>query len=389
METDSATSANSTVEATALDPGPAHDGPTIRRSSILIADGNPNTAPMLPCALRDLGYEVFTVPLPFFVQSIALQRKPAALVLGTNLPKGGPATVMRGLRAHVETAAIPVVALTAPGTDKQALSSSGVDCCLDLPVTDAEIVAALREHADSPHPVAGAPSSIIRDATRIAALDATRLLDSEPEAELDAVTLLASRILNVPVALVSLVDHRRQFFKSQIGLQPPWDELRETPVADSFCQWVVSSSEGLIVADARTHPVLCTNRAISDLGVIAYLGIPISAPTGETIGSFCAVDAQPHPWREEDVTAMRDLAQLVDAHISLYAPPPPEHPSDNRQKYLRAATRAAGRGFFGAAHLIRRGRKQLGESDFAELLSLVERHSCKLVDLAIEPPNPR
>ena len=84
---------------------------------------------------------------------------------------------------------------------------------------------------------------------------------------------------------------------------------------------------------------------------------------------------------------MRDLAQLVDAHICLYSPPPPEHQAEQRQKYMRGATRAAGRGFFGAAHLLRRGRKLLNEADLAELLSLVERQSCKLVDLAAEPPN--
>jgi CheY-like chemotaxis protein len=385
METDSAISAGTGVDSSALEVSSAKK-PTIRRSSVLIADGNPNTAPMLPAALRELGYDVSKVPLPFFVQSVALQLRPAALILGTNLPKGGPATVVRGLRAHVETAAIPVIALTAPGTDKQALLSAGVDCCLDLPVADADVITALREHIDTSHPVAGAPTSMIRDPTRLAALDGTHLLDSEPEADLDVVTLLAARILNVPVALVSLVDHRRQFFKSQVGLQPPWDELRETPVADSFCQWVVSSSEGMAIADARSHPVLCTNRAISDLGVIAYLGIPLSAPTGETIGSFCAVDSQPHPWHEEEIAAMRDLAQLVDAHISLYSPPP-EHPLENRQKYLSAAARAAGRGFFCAAHLIRRGHKLLSEADLAELLSLVERHSCKLVDLAVDPPS--
>lgn len=266
METDAAISASNRAESRAREPGSVvPSGPTLRRSSVLIADGNPNTAPMLPAALRDLGYEVFTVPLPFFVQSVALQRRPDALILGTNLPKGGPATVLGGLRAHVDTAAIPVIALTAPGSDKSALLSAGVDYCLDLPLADADIVAALRTHMDTRHPVAGAPSAILRDPARLAALDGTHLLDTEAEAELDAVTLLAARILNVPVALVSPVDHRRQFFKSAVGLQPPWDELRETPVADSFCQWVVASSEGLVVADARTHPVLCANRAISDL----------------------------------------------------------------------------------------------------------------------------
>src|SRR5579871_370842 len=136
MEIDSAISASSSVDSPAPESNPT---PAIRRSCVLIADGNPNTAPMLPSALRELCYEVFTVPLPFFVQSVALQRRPGALILGTNLPKGGPTTVMRGLRANVETAAIPVIALTAPGTDKQALFSAGVDHCLDLPVADTDI----------------------------------------------------------------------------------------------------------------------------------------------------------------------------------------------------------------------------------------------------------
>ena len=245
METDAGISASSTVESHPLEPGPtAPSGTTLKRSSIVIADGSPHTAPMLPAALRELGYEVFTVPLPFFVQSIALQRKPAALILGTNLPKDGAATVLGGLRAHADTAAIPVIALTAAGADKPALLSAGVDHCLDLPVAEADIIAALQKQMGMRHPVAGAPPEILRNPARLAALDETRLLDTEAEAELDAVTLLAARILNVPVALVSLVDHRRQFFKSAVGLRPPWDELRETPVADSFCQWVVASSGG-------------------------------------------------------------------------------------------------------------------------------------------------
>lgn len=386
MDANAAISANSSPDSAPTDTLDTEANPA-RLSTILIADGNPNTAPMLPAALRELGYEVLVIPLPFFVQSIALQRKPAAVILGANLPKGGPATVLAGLRAFVDTAATPIVALVPPGEQPEAQSPDGVDEYLELPVNDAVIIAAIERRLGVPHDVAGAPVEVIRNPARLAALDNTRLLDSDPEAELDAITMLASRMLNVPVALVSLVDHRRQFFKSAVGLQPPYDESRETPVADSFCQWVVSSSEGLMVADARSHPVLRTNRAICELGVIAYLGVPLSAATGETIGSFCAVDAKPHSWNEDDVAAMRDLAQLVDAHISLYSPLPPERPSEHRLRYIRAATRAAGRGFFGAAHLLHRRRKLLSDADFGEILRVIERHSCKLVDLVAEAPS--
>jgi signal transduction histidine kinase len=92
------------------------------------------------------------------------------------------------------------------------------------------------------------------------------------------------------VALVSLVDRERQFFKSSVGLPAPWATSRETPLSHSFCQHVVSSDRHLSVADARTHPLLRDNLAIADLGAIAYLGIPLTTAEGFTLGSFCAIE---------------------------------------------------------------------------------------------------
>ena len=100
---------------------------------------------------------------------------------------------------------------------------------------------------------------------RLDALLRLGLLDTPPEESFDRLTRLAARLLSAPVALVSLVDDHRQFFKSAFGLPQPWATVRETPLSHSFCQHVVSEGKPLIVEDARAHPLVCGNPAVTDL----------------------------------------------------------------------------------------------------------------------------
>ena len=123
---------------------------------------------------------------------------------------------------------------------------------------------------------------LIRNPDRLDTLRALELLDTPAEESFDRLARLAARLLHTPVALVSLVDADRQFFKSCFGLPEPWASWRETPLSHSFCQHVVASNEPLVISDARIHPHLSTNLAIRDLGVIAYLGIPLTLPNGQT-----------------------------------------------------------------------------------------------------------
>lgn len=157
----------------------------------------------------------------------------------------------------------------------------------------------------------------LTDRKRLQALDASGLLDSPPEEAFDRLTLLASKFLRVPVALVSLVDDRRQFFKSCVGLPPPWDSLRETPLSHSFCKFVVVSEEPLIVSDSRLDPQLQHNGAVSDLGVIAYLGVPLTGSDGEILGSFCVIDGESREWSSEEIGTMQDLSRCVESEIRL------------------------------------------------------------------------
>lgn len=156
-----------------------------------------------------------------------------------------------------------------------------------------------------------------RASARLDALNRSRLLDSEADERFDRVTRLVALALKVPVALVSLVDRDRQFFKSAFGLPEPWASCRETPLSHSFCQHVVARSDVLRVDDARNHPLVGDNGAVRDLNVIAYLGVPLHAPDGHVLGSLCAIDTVVRAWTDQDEEMMRQFAALVEEQIGL------------------------------------------------------------------------
>ena len=157
----------------------------------------------------------------------------------------------------------------------------------------------------------------LRDEARLAALWRTGLLDTPAEEVFDRLTGLVRRLLGAPVALVSLVDTDRQFFKSALGLPEPWAARRETPLSHSFCQHVVATGAPLRVEDARQHALVCDSLAVPELGVVAYLGVPLATADGQVLGSLCAIDTEPRNWTAEDAAALRDLAALAMSEVSL------------------------------------------------------------------------
>lgn len=161
------------------------------------------------------------------------------------------------------------------------------------------------------------PSALDGGQDRLNALYQTDLMDSGPEERFDRLTRLVAATLSVPVALVSLVDTKRQFFKSTFGLPEPWKTDRETPLTHSFCQHVVAKAAPLVVEDSTLDPLVCDNLAVPDMNVRAYLGIPLLDQEGHVLGSLCAIDAQPRKWTNREQAILADFAKLVEEQISL------------------------------------------------------------------------
>jgi len=158
---------------------------------------------------------------------------------------------------------------------------------------------------------------IVQNLNRLAMLQATRLLDSPPEEPFDRLARIACKVVKAPVALVTLVDRDRQFFKSSIGLPEPWCTRRETPLSHSFCKHVVATQSPLVLSDARLDASLRDNAAIQDLGIVAYLGIPLVTGAGIPLGSFCVIDQRPRDWTYDQVDLLQELAACVMREIEL------------------------------------------------------------------------
>lgn len=160
---------------------------------------------------------------------------------------------------------------------------------------------------------------ILLDEERLAVLRELALIDSPQEAVYNRLTEMASRAVNAPVSLLSMVADRYQFFKSDYGLGEPWHSDRQTPLTHSFCQYVVVSNAPLVVRDAREDDLLRDSLAIPDLDVISYLGMPITLANGKRLGSFCVIDSNPRDWTVTEINIVRLIAQIATSEIELRA----------------------------------------------------------------------
>jgi hypothetical protein len=183
---------------------------------------------------------------------------------------------------------------------------------------DAELtIADIAARARSKSPQVDEVAKALGEPGRLAALHNAALLDSPPEEQFDRLARLAARVVNAPVALVSAVDRDRQFFKSCLGLPEPWATRRETPLSHSFCQHVVTAREPMMISDAREDDRVRDNLAIRDLGVIAYLGVPLVTREGHVIGTLCVIDHEPRVWTSEELNLVEDVAAAVVTEITL------------------------------------------------------------------------
>lgn len=150
---------------------------------------------------------------------------------------------------------------------------------------------------------------------RLAALERTGALGLSGDKRLGLVTQVAAQLLGVDASMVSLVTDTGQDFPASTGLEEPW--TKGTDLSHSFCQHVVLGDGPLEVDDAERDPRVADNLAIEDLGVRAYLGVPLRSTEGHVLGAMCVVTTSPRAWSDDDLRLLDLLAGIVRAELLL------------------------------------------------------------------------
>lgn len=139
------------------------------------------------------------------------------------------------------------------------------------------------------------------------------VLDTVPEEVFDDLTDLAAHICEAPIALISLVDEDRQWFKSRVGLS-----IAETSRDISFCEHAILKSDLFIVPDATKDPRFKNNPLVTGKDRIRfYAGAPLVTPDGCALGTLCVLDKKPRQLRPEQQQALRVLAHHVVSQLEL------------------------------------------------------------------------
>jgi PAS domain S-box-containing protein len=151
------------------------------------------------------------------------------------------------------------------------------------------------------------------EARRLQALDQYDLLDAPPQEAFDRITRLATRLFDVPIAMVNVVDHDSQWCLATQGIS-----LTRTSREVSFCTHTIQQSGVMVVEDARTDDRFADNPlVIGEPGIRFYAGAPLTAPNGYRLGTLCLIDTKPRSFSESDRASLRDLAGVVVDELNL------------------------------------------------------------------------
>lgn len=151
------------------------------------------------------------------------------------------------------------------------------------------------------------------EAARLKELRSLNLLDTSTEERFDRLTRIASRLFDVPIALVSLVDEDRQWFKSTVGL-----DAKETPREVSFCAHVILNNRVMVVENTNKDERFSDNPLTQQAPYIRfYAGCPLRSLEGYNLGTLCLIDRSPRQFSESDIELLKDLAALAEREIEL------------------------------------------------------------------------
>ena len=149
--------------------------------------------------------------------------------------------------------------------------------------------------------------------SRLDTLLSLKVLDTPPEERFDRLTRMGKQLFDVPIAVVSLVDKDRQWFKSCVGL-----DVCETPRDVSFCGHAILSDELFIVPDTLQDERFVDNPLVLDEPKIRfYSGCPLKSINGHNLGTFCIIDHKPRNLTEDEIASFKDLAYMAERELSI------------------------------------------------------------------------
>ena len=164
-------------------------------------------------------------------------------------------------------------------------------------------------------------AATIADRNRMAALRHLVLLDTPPSPPFDRITGLAARLLRAPMALFTLIDLDRQWFKSAHGLAERSEVVataRQTPLDYSLCQYVVAAKTPIAIPDLAADPDLRDHPKAREFGIRSYAGVPLFSPDGFAVGTLCVLDVNRRRWTERNVADLNDLAGIGMREIAMH-----------------------------------------------------------------------
>ncbi|HYW67131.1 MAG TPA: GAF domain-containing protein [Candidatus Dormibacteraeota bacterium] len=148
---------------------------------------------------------------------------------------------------------------------------------------------------------------------RLAALDRYAILDTEPEQTFDDLVVLAAYVCKTPIAMLSLVDDHRQWFKSKVGV-----EIRETPRDTSFCAHAILQQDLFIVTDTHHDARFRENpMVVGEPHIRFYAGAPLINEDGFALGTLCVIDREPRELDETQKEALKSLSRLALGQMEL------------------------------------------------------------------------
>jgi GAF domain-containing protein len=165
-------------------------------------------------------------------------------------------------------------------------------------------------------PAQGGPRDVLADPARLRSI--RRLaVGPRPDPAFDRIATLVEQLVEVPVALVTVLDTERQLLPGQVGLPESLAASRTMPLSHSFSRHVVEAGHQLVIPDVRDDPRMRFNGSIADLGAVAYAGVPLTDSEGLVLGTLAVMDTEPRRWTPSEIALLTELAAVCSSEVCL------------------------------------------------------------------------